>query len=394
MDKHYNLAILGGGCAGLSLAMRLAEAGSEAGSSAPSTLVLEKNAHYKNDRTWCFWDEADPELKNWVDHAWLNFEIKNGAKTFTKSCKNHAYLMLSAQTFYKRSLEKLTANKHLATLLNNQDVLEVTKTQNQTWQITTATGAFTADKIVDTRPNQQIKDDDSLLWQSFVGHEVETSQDTFDSNTFVLMDFDAKFSQGLGFVYVLPYSANRALIEYTIFADQAFTANQINGYIQTALLNYLKDIDYKILRTEYGKLPMGNQKMKKSSDPSYIYAGLYAGAARPSSGYAFQRIQRWAKDCAHALINHQLLVAPKKDPWILARMDGLFLNVLKSNPKSSIQLFYQLFLNCKTDTVIRFLSDHASKLDYLAIIASMPKVLFLKELPTYMFKRLVKHQHD
>ena len=390
MDKHYNLAILGGGCAGLSLAMRLAEAGS----SAPSTLVLEKNAHYKNDRTWCFWDESEPELKNWVDYAWLNFEIKNGSKTFTKNCKNHAYLMLSAQTFYERSLTKIASNKQSVTMLTNQDILEVTKTHDQTWQIITASGTYSADKIVDTRPNKQINDDESLLWQSFVGYEVETSLDTFDANTFVLMDLDASFSQGIGFVYVLPYSANRALIEYTIFADHAFAANQFSKYIQPALLKYLKNIDYKILRSEYGKLPMGNQKIKKTNDPSYVYAGLYAGAARPSSGYAFQRIQRWAKECTHALINHQLLIAPKKDPWILARMDDLFLNVLKSNPKSSAPLFYNLFLHCKTPAVIRFLSDHASLPDYLSIIASMPKLMFLRELVPYPFKQLFKHKHD
>ena len=390
MDKHYKLAILGGGCAGLSLAMRL----SEAGSSAPSTLVLERNAYYKNDRTWCFWDESEPELKNWVDHAWLNFEIKNGSKSFTKSCKNYAYLMLSAQTFYERSLSKIASNKQSVTMLTNEDILEVIKTDNQTWQIITATGVYSADKIVDTRPNQPINDDDSLLWQSFVGHEVETSQDTFDSNTFVLMDLDASFKQGLGFIYVLPYSANRALIEYTIFADRAFAASQFSEYMQPALLKYLKKIDYKILRSEYGKLPMGNQKIKICNDPNYIYAGLYAGAARPSSGYAFQRIQRWAKECAHALIEHQLLVAPKKDPWILARMDDLFLNVLKSNHKSSVPIFYNFFLHCKTPSVIRFLSDHASKMDYLAIIFSMPKLLFLKELPAFMVKRLFKHQHD
>ena len=390
MDKHYNLAILGGGCAGLSLAMRLAEAGS----SAPSTLVLEKNAQYKNDRTWCFWDEADPELKNWVDYAWLNFEIKNGSKTFTKSCKNYAYLMLSAQTFYERSLTKIASNKQSVTMLTNQDILEVTKTHDQTWQIITASGTYSADKIVDTRPNKQINDDESLLWQSFVGYEVETSLDTFDANTFVLMDLDASFSQGIGFVYVLPYSANRALIEYTIFADHAFAANQFSEYIQPALLKYLKNKDYKILRSEYGKLPLGNQKIKKTNDPSYVYAGLYAGAARPSSGYAFQRIQRWAKECTHALINHQLLIAPKKDPWILARMDDLFLNVLKSNPKSSAPLFYNLFLHCKIHTLVRFLSDHASIPDYLSIIASMPKLLFLKEFAVYTYKQLFKHQRD
>lgn len=388
MDRHYNLVILGGGCAGLSLATRLAEAGS----SAPTTLVLEKNAHYTNDRTWCFWDEANPELKDWVNHSWLSFEIKNGIKSFTKHCKNNPYLMLTAKTFYERSQEEIAANKNV-TILTNQDVLEVNKINNQTWRIITATGVYSADKVVDTRPNKQVKNEDSLLWQSFLGYEVEASQDTFKANTFVLMDFDANFHQGLGFVYVLPYSENRALIEFTTFADQILTINELKAYMKPALLKYVKDIDYKILRTEYGKLPMGNQKTKTSNDPSYIYAGLYAGAARPSSGYAFQRIQRWSKQCAQSLLNHRLLVAPKNDSWILASMDDLFLNVLKSNPKSSISLFFNFFSNCKTSTVIRFLSDDASLLDYLRIVASMPKLLFLKEIPAYIFKKLVKQQH-
>jgi lycopene beta-cyclase len=389
MSKHYKLAILGGGCAGLSLAMRLAGAGS----SAPSTLVLEKNADYANDRTWCFWDEANPELKDWIDHFWLSFEMKNDRETFTKQCRNTPYLMLSAQTFYERSLAKVIANKQVITMLTNQDVLGVTKIHNQTWRITTANDVYTADNVVDTRPHNQIKDEDSLLWQSFVGYEVETSQDVFESDRFVLMDFDKNFSQGLGFIYVLPYSRNRALIEYTVFADRIFSNNEFSSYIKPALLKYLKDADYKIIRTEYGKLPMGNQKMKKSNDPSYIYAGLYAGAARPSSGYAFQRIQRSSKECAQSFIKHQLLLAPKKDSWILASMDDLFLNVLKSNPKSSALLFFNFFSRCKTATVIRFLSDHANIMDYLSIIASMPKLLFIKQLPAYLLKRLVRFTH-
>lgn len=390
MDNHFNLAILGGGCAGLSLAMRLADAGS----SAPSTLILEKNAHYSNDRTWCFWDEGNPELKNWVDHSWINFEIKNGTYTFTKSCVDNPYLMLSAKTFYEHATAKIASNMHRVTLLNNQEILEVTKIQNQSWRIITHNDTYTADKIVDTRPYIQTKDKDSLMWQSFIGYEVETSTEVFNSSAFTLMDFDALFSQGLGFIYVLPSATNRALIEYTVFSGKTISIDTLKEYIKPALLNYLKDVDYKVLRTEYGKLPMGNQKIKYSNDPNYIYAGLYAGAARPSSGYAFQRIQRWAKKCAYELISHQLLIAPKKDSAILAIMDDIFLYVLKSNPKSSITLFFNFFSKCKTISIIMFLSDHASITDYSSIIASMPKLLFLKELPSYSFKRLFRRLNE
>lgn len=390
MDNHYELAILGGGCAGLSLAMRLAESGL----AAPKTLILEKNAQYLNDRTWCFWDEGNPELKAWVDHSWLNFEIKNGTNRFTKSCANNPYLMLSAKTFYNQAIAKIALNEQSLTLLKNQEILEVTKIQHQLWRIITHNGAYTANKIVDTRPNFNNQQASSILWQSFIGDEVETSADVFDRNAFVLMDFDASFSQGLGFVYVLPFSARHALLEYTVFSENALTAEKLREYGKPAFLKYLNGIDYKTLRTEFGQLPMGNQKIKKSSDPSYVYAGLFAGAARPSSGYAFQRIQQWAKQCSDALINHQLLVAPKKDAWTLAAMDEIFLSVLKSNPSKSIALFFNFFLHGKTTSVIRFLSDHARIVDYFSIISAMPSLLFLKQLPIYAYKRLLNRPND
>lgn len=384
MNNHYELVILGGGCAGLSLSMRLAEHGNLA----PNTLILEKRAEYLNDRTWCFWDEGEPALKDWADHAWQRFVIKNGVEQFSKSCKDHVYKMLSAETFYKRATTAISANAKRINLLKNQTIIGVTKTPDQTWCITTNDTIYTATKVVDTRPASGIQDADSILWQSFLGDEIETSTNVFDVSEFVLMDFDVTFTDGLGFVYVLPYAANRALIEYTVFSSQLMTAERLRVCLDLALQAYVKGSNFKVIRTEQGQLPMGNTHVKHSNDPSYIHAGLFAGAARPSSGYAFQRIQSWATQCAEAIIRQQPLVATQKDTIFLATMDGIFLNVLKSNPSASISLFFGFFLNCKTATIIRFLSDHATLLDHLAIIACMPKRLFLKELPRYFSKRL------
>ena len=390
MDKHFTLAILGGGCAGLSLAMRLAEAGLNA----PLTLILVKNTVYSNDRTWCFWDEGNPELRECVEHSWSDFQIKNGDSSFKKSCADQPYLMVSAERFCAHAKAKISSNQNRITLLKNQEISEVTKLQNQSWRIVTNNQTFTADKIVDTRPHVYAGDGDSLLWQSFLGHEVETDEELFEANTFVLMDFDATFTDGLGFVYILPYSNKRALIEYTVFSEKPLLAKQLDGYINLALSRNLKDVSYKTLRTEYGKLPMGYQNKPDSVEPNYIYAGLFAGSARPSSGYAFQRIQSWANRCASTYLNNQTLSHPPKDPIILMMMDDIFLNVLKSNPKSSIKLFFNLFSKCKPDAMIRFLSDHAKLSDYLSIIFSMPKTLFLKELPFYFYKRWIRNSRE
>ena len=156
------------------------------------------------------------------------------------------------------------------TLLKNQAVLEVVKTHNNDWQITTSQGIFTATNVIDTRPTNPVKDEDSILWQSFIGVEIETNSDCFNATQFVLMDIDANFNQGLGFIYLLPFTANRALIEYTVFSENTLCAELLKEYLKPALIKYLNNTDYNLVRTEFGQLPMGNKKVKQSKNKNKI----------------------------------------------------------------------------------------------------------------------------
>lgn len=384
MDNHYDLIILGGGCAGLSLALRLAELEKQS----PTTLIIEKRPEYFNDRTWCFWDEGNPALNDWADHTWSSFKVQLSDKKLFKNCSQNPYVMISAQTFYTRAIKKISVNKLRFTLNNDESVLTVNKLANQTWCITTSHGVYTAKHIVDTRPVSQINDEMSLLWQSFIGFEIEVNQDLFDEHQFTLMDIDKSFKNGLGFTYVLPLSPNRALIEYTVFCEQVMSPSNLQPYLDLALTKYTNHADFKMLRKEFGQLPMGNQTVKKSDDPNYIFAGLYAGAARPSSGYAFQRIQRWAKLCEEAWVKNQSFIPAPKDNAMTAIMDDVFLHVLQSNPAATATLFFSFFSKAKLISTIRFLSDHATLSDLVTIILSMPTLLFLKSLPSYLKKCL------
>jgi lycopene beta-cyclase len=389
MDKHYDLIILGGGCAGLSLALRLAELGEQS----PTTLIIEKRPAYSNDRTWCFWDEGNPALTECADHTWSSFKVQLGDKQLVKNCSKNPYVMISAQTFYTRAIQNITANAKRCRLNHDESVLAVIKQASQTWRITTNMGVYTANHVIDTRPASQISDDMSVLWQSFIGFEIEASQDLFDAQQFTLMDIDQSFKNGLGFTYVLPVTPNRALIEYTVFCEQAMSAGSLQPYLDVALSQYTNHADYKVLRKECGQLPMGNQTVKQSDDSSYIFAGLYAGAARPSSGYAFQRIQGWAKLCAQSWVEHQSFIPAPKDATLTAIMDDIFLHVLKSNPDAAATLFFSFFSKAKLISTIRFLSDHPTLTDLGSIILSMPTVLFLKSLPSFLKKRVSMSLH-
>jgi len=75
-----DLAILGGGCAGLSLAHALA-----ASHVTGSVVILEPRSAYTDDRSWCFWasnsnnSEASSVMpERWRDqvhHSWAHWRL-------------------------------------------------------------------------------------------------------------------------------------------------------------------------------------------------------------------------------------------------------------------------------------------------------------------------------
>jgi lycopene beta-cyclase len=138
-----------------------------------------------------------------------------------------------------------------------------------------------------------------------------------------------------------------------------------------------------VRRSEHGVLPMGlasSQATVQSADPAYVRVGLFAGAARPSTGYAFQRIQRWAADCGRAIANGGLPLGHPNEPALRGWMDTLFLNVVRRQPELAPQLFMALFAGVASQRVIRFLGESGGLSDYLAMAWALPHRPFLRQL--------------
>ena len=132
---------------------------------------------------------------------------------------------------------------------------------------------------------------------------------------------------------------------------------------------------------------MGLKKVATNQDKTYIKAGLFVGGARPSSGYAFQRIQRWATACALSISNGALPVAHQADSILLQWMDAIFLKVMQKQPQLAPKLFLAMFNKVKPIVMVRFLSDEGTIKDYLAIILALPPSPFLKQLFTQILLR-------
>jgi len=375
MNQHFDLVIIGGGCAGLSLAYQL----SQFGENCPKTLIIEEREVYTNDRTWCFWDLKEPIHGDLAPYKWKKFTIKNNHMAYEYGCEETPYVMLPSNIFYKNTLSSIRLNTKIQLLTGEKLLDQVIK--KDAWQIHTSTFSANASNVVDTRPIKTMTKKDSLMWQSFVGYEIEVEGQQFIEDQLVLMDFDSNFKEGLAFIYCLPTSKSKALIEYTVFSEELFVAEQLTERLLEKVNEYTKNAGYKVVRKEAGILPMGHRLIEQKDDPTYLFAGLFAGAARPSSGYAFQRIQNWAKECAFELKNKHQLKKFKKDVWIQKWMDLLFITVIKKNPTIGAKVFVELFKNCDVRTVANFMSDHSSLWDKLKIVTSLPALPFLLAIP-------------
>ena len=378
MQTEFDLIIIGAGCAGLSLGTRLASLDSQAS----KTLLLESRVAYDNDRTWCFWGDAHTPFATLAKHSWQRLSVKEGGRRALIDCAHTPYRLLSAIDFYSQAADAIASNDALHLKMGASLTAEPSFAKG-TWHLHTTVGSFSANAIVDTRPRPTDKMSDTTLWQSFLGCELEFEEPLFDPTSAQLMDFHPANQAFVGFNYVLPFSTTRALFEFTVFAPNVFDQAELLGYLEAHIATLAGGRPYKRLRIEYGLIPMGlggsgQDANSAEAYPSYVRVGLTAGAARPATGYAFQRIQRWASACAQSLQTTGLPVGHPQDSFAIRQMDAIFLNVLRHRPELGPDLFMRLFSKVSSEKLIRFLSDQGRVSDYLAVILSLPPGLFMK----------------
>jgi lycopene beta-cyclase len=212
------------------------------------------------------------------------------------------------------------------------------------------------------------------------------SENVFDDTTATLMDF-SEFAPGeIGFLYLLPFSPTCALIEATVFAKQAKSPGELAAMLDRLVKKSVGSVAYEITYREHFVIPMGLSERAQHTDESYVMVGLESGGARASTGYVFQRIQRWADEAVQQIKNGGRVSGHKSDSWMVRKMDRLFLRVLESNPERAPEIFIKLFSMQDSGTVIRFMSDEPTVKDIIRIICVLPPGIFIKELVKGIFR--------
>ena len=362
------LLIVGAGCAGLSLASRLAER------AVPGRVrLVDPRTEFGRDRTWCFFDMVPHRFSDAITRRWTRWAVRHDGRECVRSAPGVDYVHLDAARFYALARERIGDS---ALLLGTR--VESLVQEGDRVVVTTDRGPLSAARVYDARPprfDAPAPRGQLRLLQHFRGAHVRTPAPVFDPETVTLMDFDVPQEHGISFMYVLPFSPTEALVEATWFSESVHDAHIYGETLARWRRERLGLASWEVIHEERGVLPMSTERFASPRGARVQRIGLGGGAAKPSTGYAFLAIQRQTEVLAAAIARGRFDAPPPRGKRELA-FDRVMLDWMIRHRAETPGLLYRLFEKVEPQVLVRFLSESSSPADELAVMLAVPPASF------------------
>ena len=404
LAPRYDMVLLGGGCASLSLLVRLIQSGQ---CKDKRFLVIDASDKKSNDRTWCYWEKGTGYFEEVVHHRWTSLDVKNYNVELPLELDSYQYKMIRGLDFYQHchqifqtcgQVDFLEAKLSGASFANRKLTLLVEGT-SEPMEIESdlvfnsipglnGVESMSGEHLMNGAQAQSVVPVHAPgvvnLLQHFKGLIIDTTEHQFDPHHANLMDFRTDQQHGTTFFYVLPLSTNRALVEYTLFSPALLSTEQYDEALGDYISNTLGIKNYRIVEEEFGIIPMTNYRFK-FYDRGLYNIGTAGGQTKGSSGYTYQFIQKRTAQLASILTRDSNWSGVEKKLRVLGKTparfhfyDHVLLNVLHNHYLPGNQVFTRLFERNSAHQVFRFLDNETTLPEELKIISSLPTWPFLK----------------
>lgn len=362
---RWDAVIAGGGLSGLSLACHLAASGWRD----RAVLVVDDGAQDLSQRAWASWSVDPGLLGPAVGARYSALRVHAAGQDQQVGLGRYHYEVVRGGDLRRAAARLLAAAPGFACVRGRVDAV--------------IDGADGATVVVDGRPVRCSWAFDSLLAAqppaqlalSFVGWRVRTPTPAFDPSVPVLMDFRTDQAGEVRFVYVLPTSDRDALVEHTAFGSPTATGRE------AALRTYFEDVlalpAPQVLGVERGVVPLA-LALPRPHGGHVLPIGVRGGQLKPSTGYAYTRIQRDSAAIAASLTRrgHPFDLP---DPSRRHRyLDAVLLDLMVHEPARVEEAFAQLFTRNPGERVLRFLDEDTSPAAEARLIASLAPAPFIQ----------------
>ena len=242
------------------------------------------------------------------------------------------------------------------------------------------------DSRLSSKINKEIKKH-TYLKQHFLGWVIKTDKKVFNKKSFVFMDYRVRDKNHTAFTYVLPFKKNEALIEHTYFSKEVCKLEVYEEYIRKYLSKYYNTTNYKIIKSEYGVIPMTSYPFYKESTKNISKIGTAGGWVKPSTGYSFKNCEKYSlKILKNIKEGKKVRIIPDGKYYFL---DKILLGVLSKFNHRGETIFYKMIKRNPTKRLLEFLNEESRFSEIVKIIVSMRSVYFVRVFIKSLYKKVL-----
>jgi lycopene beta-cyclase len=379
--KQYDYIFTGAGLSALMTVYKMVVSGKFQNK---RILLLDENAKQTNDRTWCFWAEANSIWEPSISKKWNSALFANADFELNLDLHPYRYSKIQGLDFYNQVWKLISKQENIDFVqekvleIEESETIILVKTENQSFSCSQLFNSIYNSNPVKTQSKYP------LLQQHFVGWFIQTKTPVFNPEQATFMDFSVAQKGNTRFMYILPVSETEALLEYTLFSKELLSKEEY----ETEIENYIQKLgisQYQILEKETGNIPMTCYPFWKHNTQNVINIGTAGGWTKASTGYTFKNSDKKSTELVSFLETQTDFrkFHKKTKFWFY---DLLLLDILDQKNETGAAIFSALFQKGNTQLIFKFLDEETSFWEDLQVIWKCPKGLFIKALLGRLFR--------
>lgn len=276
MAENLPVVIVGGGLAGALTALRLAERRPDV-----PLLLIESGDCFGGDHTWSFFDsDVPPTARDLITQLqpvrWSRHQVRFAGRERELPLPYNAVQSASLDRLVKSRLPQGSYRLGTPALLLEADRVSLTTGE-----------VIPARAVIDARGPQGAMPGLELGWQKFVG--IEFAAKAADPACATIMDATVAQIDGYRFVYVLPMSEARVLVEDTYYSNgPELAVDEVADRVRALAAE--RGLSGPELRQETGVLPIligGEPERFWPRTETVARLGLAGGFFHATTGYSF-----------------------------------------------------------------------------------------------------------